>query len=66
MTEETKQKLRNAGREDLIETHYLLESGYAGIDKEGRIVDRRLFPDTVPIQENPMFNTPKPKPVNHG
>ena len=61
MNESTKQKLKENGREDLIETHELLESGYAGIDKQGQIVDRRKFPEATPIQENQMFNTPKPK-----
>lgn len=63
MTEETKQKLREAGREDLIETHDLIASGYAGINQQGTIVDRRQFPEAVPIQENAMFNAPKPKDV---
>lgn len=63
MTEESKQKLRDAGREDLIETKALLDSGYAGINQQGTIVDRRKFPDAVPIQQNSMFNTPKPKKV---
>lgn len=63
MTEETKQKLRDVGREDLIETHELLMSGYAGVNQQGTIVDRRKFPNAVPIQENSMFNTPAPKPL---
>jgi hypothetical protein len=61
MTDETKQKLRDAGRQDLIDTYDLLQSGYAGINQQGTIVDRREFPSAVPIQHNPMFNTPPPK-----
>ena len=61
MTEESKQKLRDAGRQDLIDTYELMQSGYAGINQQGTIVDRRQFPNAVPIQENSMFNTPKPK-----
>lgn len=63
MTEESKQKLRDAGRQDLIDTYELITSGYAGVNKQGTIVDRRLFPDAVPIQENTMFNTPKPRKI---
>ena len=36
------------------------KSGYGGVNKLGYIVDRREFPDAVPIQENSMFGTPKP------
>lgn len=62
MTEQDKQKLRDAGRQDLIDTNDILESGYAGINKKGRIVDRRVDPTAVPIPYNPMFpNTPPPK-----
>jgi hypothetical protein len=61
MTEESKQKLRDAGRQDLIDTYELIQSGYAGVNQQGTIVDRRAFPDAVAIQENSMFNTPKPK-----
>lgn len=64
MTEETKQKLRDAGRQDLIDTDELLESGYAGVNKQGRIVDRRIDKEAVPMQYNSMFpNTPPPKKV---
>lgn len=45
----------------LMETKKVIESGYAGILSNGNIVDRREFPDAIPCQENPLFNTPKPK-----
>ncbi len=61
MTEETKQKLRDAGREDLIKIHEINESGYAGIMPNGNIVDRREFPSAIPVQENKMLNIPKSK-----
>jgi len=41
----------------------LTKSGYAGINKEGQKVDRREFPDAVPMQENPSLGIPKPKNV---
>lgn len=58
-----KQKLIDAGRKDLVETYEINQSGYAGIDRNGSIVDRRKFPNAVPIQENKLFNIPKPKPL---
>ena len=61
MTEEIKQKLRDAGREDLIKIHEINQSGYAGCDRNGNIVDRREHPEAVPIQENRMMGIPKPK-----
>lgn len=37
-------------------------SGYAGFRKgDGIIVDRREFPDAIPVQENKMFGVIKPK-----
>ena len=38
-------------------------SGYAGCTREGWIVDRREFPDAVPVQANGMFGVVKPKPL---
>lgn len=61
MTEETKHKLREAGREDLINIHEINQSGYAGINSKGMIVDRREFPEAVPVPENRMLNIPAPK-----
>ncbi len=56
-----KQKLREAGREDLIEVHEINQSGYAGIDANGTIVDRRKHPDAIPIPANKMLGIPEPK-----
>lgn len=39
----------------------LTKSGFAGIMPNGNIVDRREFPNAVPIQKNTMFGTPEPK-----
>ncbi len=63
MTEEAKKLLREAGRQDLIDTDEINQSGYAGINRQGMIVDRRQFPDAVPVQQNPLFNVPAPKDV---
>ena len=61
MTEEIKKKLKGSGREDLVEIYELNQSGYAGINPNGNIVDRREFPKAIPIPENKMFGIPSPK-----
>lgn len=58
MSEETKQKLIAAGREDLIKVFEINQSGYAGCDRKGTIVDRRENPDAVPVHENSLFGIP--------
>lgn len=63
MDEEVKKKLRDAGREDLIEIHELNASGFAGVLPNGNIVDRRKFPNAVPIQKNDLFGVAEPKPI---
>lgn len=65
MTEEMKQKLIDAGRKDLVEVHEINQSGYAGISPNGNIVDRREFPNAVPVQKNKMLNIPEPKKLDN-
>ncbi len=36
-------------------------SGYAGILSTGELVDRREYPNAIPVQENSMFGVVKPK-----
>lgn len=50
-------------KERLLKTKALIESGYAGVDKEGQIVDRRMYYDAMPIQKNRIFAAPEPKEV---
>jgi len=57
----TKQKLIDAGRKDLVDVYEINQSGFAGIDRDGNIVDRRKIPTAVPVQENKMMGIPKPK-----
>lgn len=64
MDKETKVKLRDSGREDLIKTFYVLRSGYAGINKDGTILDRREHDNLVPIPKNSNIDRPEPKEVN--
>ena len=40
-----------------------ISSGYAGVNKNGNIVDRRFFPDAVPCLKNSMLGTPEPKDI---
>jgi hypothetical protein len=63
MTEESRAKLIAAGRQDLVDSYELLQSGYAGINQNGTIVDRRLFPEAIEIPFNPIFDTPPPKKI---
>ena len=63
MDKETKQKLRDAGREDLIEIFKINKSGYAGVLSNGNIVDRRKHPEAIPVQENKLLEIPKPKKI---
>ena len=41
-------------------------TGYAGCCSNGFIVDRRQFPDAIPVQENSLFGVVKPKKVTKG
>lgn len=41
----------------------LIASGWAGILPNGRIVDRRYYPESMPIKENKVLGIAKPKEV---
>ncbi len=56
--EDSNQRLKN-----LRKITELNESGFAGIDRNGNIVDRRIHPEAIPVQENPLFNVAKPRKV---
>lgn len=40
-------------------------SGYAGVLANGNIVDRREFPNAVPVQKNTMLGIVEPKKIEH-
>jgi hypothetical protein len=63
MTEEIKQKLIAAGRADLVEVYEINQSGYAGILSNGNIVDRRKYPEAIPVQKNESLGIPESKPL---
>lgn len=62
MKDESKEQ-KEARLKLLMEGLELTKSGYAGIDKNGNKVDRRKFPDAVPLQYNPSLGIPHPKEV---
>lgn len=41
----------------------LNKSGYAGCTRDGWIVDRREYPNAIPVQENSLFGVIKPKEI---
>lgn len=47
----------------LLKSFELTLSGYAGIDKNGNKVDRREFPDAVPLAYNTLLGIPHPKEI---
>jgi len=56
--------LKDQAKDRLAWIQGLNASGYAGIKTpEGYIVDRREFPDSIPVKENTMFGVAKPKPL---
>ncbi len=48
---------------DLLKLIEISKSGYAGCLRDGSIVDRREFPNAVPVQQNSIFGIPKPLPA---
>lgn len=57
MTKEQEEKLSALRR-----IQALAQSGYAGTDHTGRIVDRRECPAALPLQANAMLGIAEPKP----
>ncbi len=47
----------------LLEKVALIQSGFGGVDRNGKVVDRRVNTDAVQFAENSLMNTPKPLPV---
>lgn len=40
-----------------------IQEGYGGVLPNGNVVDRRIYPDAIPIPANTLFGTPEPKQV---
>jgi hypothetical protein len=60
--------MKNKSKKEILkEAQKIIElnkSGYAGITATGQIVDRREFPNAIPVQENSLFGVVKPKKIN--
>lgn len=57
----SKEEIEKERIKKLLAIVELNKSGYAGILSNGNIVDRREYPNAIPVQENPLFNVVKPK-----
>lgn len=53
---EKKEKL-----ELLLNRRLIYMSGFGGLTNDGKIVDRREYPNAVPIMEYPLFGIPESK-----
>lgn len=63
---DTPERIYKEGDPDAYSMKWITElnqSGYAGINRIGRIIDRREYPKAVAIQTNSLFNVVKPKPL---
>ena len=66
MTQEEKDKLIAAGKKYLVDIHEIHIAGYAGIlGIIGTIVDRRMYPEAIPVAKNSLFGIPEPKSISH-
>ena len=61
MNLEDYKKLENLKAYEALWFELLNASGFAGVLPDGRIVDRRYYPEATPIQKNSIFGTSKPK-----
>lgn len=64
MTLQQKEILIELGRKDLVDAFELRASGYLGINYKGKLVDRRIEKDAIPVPKNTLLNIPEPKKVN--
>lgn len=44
-------------QEELLEA---ISLGFGGVIENGQIVDRRLFPNAIPLQKNVLMKVPEP------
>jgi hypothetical protein len=61
MTKEQYQNLIEDGDFEPIWMELLNASGWAGILSNGNLVDRRYFPEAIPVQKNSIFGVENPK-----
>ena len=58
------EKLREEKQFEPLWLDLLNASGYAGVLPSGGLVDRRYYPDAIPVQKNSIFGVAEPKEVN--
>lgn len=63
MDKRIQQRLKAAGREDLITAMEITELGYAGVMPNGNIVDRRKHPEAISIPKNAQLGIPEAKAI---
>ncbi|WP_025124402.1 hypothetical protein [Myroides odoratimimus] len=63
MKKEIYEKLQNEKHFEALWFELLNASGFAGVLPNGGIVDRRYYPEAIPVQENKLFGVAKPKEV---
>lgn len=61
MTLEQYKKLEKLKAYEALWLELLNASGFAGVLPNGKIVDRRYFPEATPVEKNSIFETAKPK-----
>lgn len=61
MKKETYELLKEKKAYDALWMDLLNASGYAGVLPSGEIVDRRYYPDAIPIEKNSVFGVVEPK-----
>ena len=61
MNLEQYKKLEKLKAYEALWLELLNASGFAGVLPDGKIVDRRYFPEATPIEKNSIFGTSKPK-----
>lgn len=61
MTKDQYKKLREKKQFEPLWFELLNASGFAGVLPDGGIVDRRYYPEAIPVQENSLFGVAKPK-----
>ena len=61
MNLEDYKKLEKLKAYEALWLELLNASGFAGVLPNGKIVDRRYFPEATPVEKNSIFGTSKPK-----
>ena len=56
--------LKEKGAHEALWLELLNASGFAGCARDGQIVDRRYYPESVPVAKNKLFGVSAPKSFN--